>query len=180
MLLSPERSTLVVVDVQERLAPAIHEAGRVIRNAGILLDSAGALGIPVLASEQYPRGLGATVPALRERLPADAVVEKIHFACTGEPGFVQRLDAFGRDQIVVCGMEAHVCVLQTVLGLRAMGRAVTLVADAVSSRAPANAELAIARMRAHGVEIVSTEMVVFEWLQRAGTPVFKTLSTLIK
>ena len=180
MLLSPERSALLVVDVQERLAPAVHAADRVVRNAGILLDSANALGVPVLASEQYPRGLGATVPALRERLPAGAVVEKVHFACTGEPGFVERLDAVGRDQIVLCGMEAHVCVLQTALGLRALGRTVHLVADGVSSRVPDNAELAIARMRDHGVEIVSTEMVVFEWLQRAGTPAFKALSALIK
>jgi len=180
MLLSPERSVLVVVDVQERLAPAVHAADRVIRNVGILLDSAKRLAIPVLASEQYPRGLGVTVPAVRERLSDDAVVEKIHFSSTGEPGFMQRLDAFGRDQIVLTGMEAHVCVLQTALGLRAMGRKVYIVADATSSRTPGNAELGIERMRENGVEIVTTEMVVFEWLQRAGTPEFKALSALIK
>lgn len=180
MLLSHERSTLVVVDVQERLAPAVHAHDRVIRNTGILLDSARALGVPVLVSEQYPKGLGPTVPALRDKLDGAAVVEKIHFGCAGEPEFLRRLDALDREQIVLCGMEAHVCVLQTALGLRALGRTVYLVADATSSRVPANAELGIARMRGAGVEIVSTEMVVFEWLHRAGTPAFKTLSALIK
>ena len=130
MLLSPERSALVVVDVQERLAPVVHAHDRVVRNVGILLDSASRLGIPTLASEQYPKGLGATVPAVRARLADDAVVEKLHFSCTGEPGFMQRLDAFGRDQIVLTGMEAHVCVLQTALGLRSLGRKVYIVADA--------------------------------------------------
>lgn len=180
MLLSSERSALLVVDVQERLEPAVHAHDRVVRNVGILLDSARQLGIPVLASEQYPKGLGSTVAAVRERLPVDAVVEKIHFSCTAEPGFVQRLDAFARDQIVLCGMEAHVCVMQTALGLRAMGRKVYIVADATSSRSPGNAELGVERMRENGVEIVTTEMVVFEWLQRAGTPDFKALIELIK
>lgn len=180
MLLSSERSLLLVVDVQERLAPAVLAADRVVRNIDILLDSAACLGVPVLASEQYPRGLGPTVADLRGRIPDGAVVEKIHFACTSEPGFLDRLDSLGRDQIVVTGMEAHVCVLQTVLGLCERGRNVFLVADAVSSRAAASVELGIARMRAAGADVVSTEMVVFEWLQRAGTPAFKTLSQRIK
>lgn len=180
MLLSPARSVLVVVDVQERLAPAVHAAGRAIRNVGILLDVARELNVPVLASEQYPKGLGTTVPAVKERLRPDAVIEKIHFSCSREPAFMERLDALGREQIVLTGMEAHVCVLQTALGLRAMGRRVYIVADATSSRAPGNAELGIERMRENGVEVVTTEMVVFEWLEKAGTPTFRTLSALIK
>jgi len=180
MLLSPERSALVVVDVQERLAPAVHASDRVVHNVGVLLQAADRLGVPVLVTEQYPKGLGHTVGPLKERLPDGAVVEKIHFSACGEPGFVERLDSLGRDQIVLTGMEAHVCVLQTALGLRSLGRTVYIVADATSSRTPGNAELGIERMRENGVEIVTTEMAVFEWMQRAGTPEFKALSALIK
>lgn len=187
MLLSAQRSVLVIVDEQERLLPAIHEGDRVVRNTGILLDAAAALNVPVLVSEQYPRGLGPTLPAVRQRLdarkPEDvAVVEKIHFSCAEEPGFLKRLAAFGRDQIVLAGTEAHVCVLQTALGLleKGVGGGVALVADATSSRTPANAERGIARMEKAGAEIVTTEMVVFEWLHRAATPEFKTVSALIK
>ncbi|WP_448204760.1 hydrolase [Azospirillum sp. sgz302134] len=180
MLLSSERSVLLVVDVQERLMPAILESARVARNVGILLKAAKALDVPVLATEQYPKGLGPTVEPLRDLLPPDSVVEKITFSCTGEPAFLDRLARIGRDQIVLCGAEAHVCVLQTALSLAAMGRTVALAADATSSRAASNLDLAIARMRGHGVEIVSTEMVVFEWMERAGTPSFKAVSALIK
>lgn len=180
MLLAADRSVLVVIDVQERLAPAIHAADRVVRNIGILLQAAQALGVPTLATEQYPKGLGATLPAVAERLPAGCIVEKLCFSCAEEPHFLERLAALGRDQIVLTGMEAHVCVLQTAFGLRARGHACHLVADATSSRQPDSAELGIARMRANGVEVVTTEMVVFEWLHRAGTPAFKEVSRLIK
>jgi nicotinamidase-related amidase len=180
MLLSSERSVLLVVDVQERLMPAVHGHGRVVDNVRILLQAAGHLGVPVIASEQYPKGLGATVAPVRELLPPDAVVEKIHFSAAYEPVFMQRLDRCGRDQIVVCGSEAHVCVMQTALGLRALGRAVFIVADASSSRNPANAEAGIARMGAHGVDVVTTEMVVFEWLRRADSAAFKSVLPLIK
>lgn len=180
MLLSAERSVLLLVDLQERLLPAIAEAPRVIRNGGILLEAARELQVPVLASEQYPRGLGPTVPDLARRLPAGSTVEKLAFACTGEPAFVTRLGQLDRPQIVVAGVEAHVCVLQTALGLQAAGYAPAVVADAVSSRAPASVEQALARLRANGIETVTTEMVIFEWLGRAGTPAFKAVSALIR
>lgn len=180
MLLSHERSVLVVVDVQERLMPAVHEGERVVRNAGVLLKAAALLGVPALATEQYPKGLGPTAAALRDLLPPGAVVEKIHFSAACEPAFLERLDALGRDQIVLCGSEAHVCVMQTALGLRALGRTVCLAADATASRTAANAEAGIARMRANGVEIATTEMVVFEWLHRADVPAFKAVLAHIK
>jgi len=180
MLLSHERSVLVVVDVQERLMPAVHEGERVVRNAGVLLKTAALLGVPTLATEQYSKGLGPTAASLRDLLPPDAIVEKIHFSAAYEPSFMSRLDALGRDQIVLCGSEAHVCVMQTALGLRALGRTVCLVADATSSRTPANAEAGIARMRSNGVEIATTEMVAFEWLHRADVPAFKSVLAHIK
>lgn len=180
MLLSAQRSVLVVVDVQERLLPAVRDQERIVRNTGLLLRAARELAVPVLVSEQYPKGLGPTVASLKELVPDGAMVEKITFSCTGEPAFLDRLDDIGRDQLVLCGTEAHVCVLQTALGLAAAGRSVFLVADATGSRDPRNAELALARMRMNGVQVVSTEMVVFEWMERAGTPAFKALSALIK
>lgn len=160
--------------------PAIHGADRVVRNAGTLVRAAGALAVPVLVSEQYPKGLGATVAELRDVLPDDSVIEKITFSCAGEPVFMERLAALRRDRVVLVGAEAHVCVMQTALGLTAAGYKVVLVADAVASRDPANADLAIARLRGHGVEIAGTEMLVFEWMERAGTPTFKSLLPLIK
>lgn len=181
MILRAQESVLVVVDVQERLLPVIHDHARVVRNAGMLLKAAGALSVPVLVTEQYPRGLGPTVEAVRACLPADApVIEKITFASTGEPLFNATLAEFGRRQVVLCGTEAHVCVLQTALGLLEAGYGVHLVADAVSSRTPANHAAALDRLRAAGITIVTTEMVLFEWMERAGTPVFKVISALVK
>jgi len=181
MLVRAEESVLVVVDVQARLLPAIHESERVLRNVGILLKAAEALSVPVLLTEQYAKGLGETVEAVRAALPAGTpVLEKITFASTGEPSFVAALESLGRRRVVLCGTEAHVCVLQTALGLLGLGYTVHLVADAVSSRTSANHAAAVERMRAAGVSIVTTEMVVFEWMERAGTPVFKTVSALIR
>ncbi|MBP2314460.1 hydrolase [Azospirillum soli] len=180
MLLSAERSALVIVDVQERLMPAVVEPDRVLRNIDVLLKAAGELKVPVLVSEQYPKGLGPTVAPVRNALPPDSVVEKITFSSAGAPAFMDRLVGLGRKQIVLLGAETHVCVLQTALAVAAADFDVFLVADACSSRTEANIELAIARMRANGIEIVSTEMVVFEWMERAGTPSFKIISQLIK
>lgn len=176
MLMRVETSCLLVVDFQERLMPAIHQADAVVANGVWLVQIAQRLGVPVLASEQYPQGLGHTVAALRERLPADAFMAKTHFSCAAERDCMRRLDALGREQIVVIGAEAHVCVLQTALDLRTAGKEVYLVADTVSSRSPRDAKLALERMRADGVHIVSREMVVFEWLHQAGTDRFRAIS----
>lgn len=176
MLMKIETSCLLAVDFQERLMPAIHDADRIVANGAWLIQIAQRLNVPVLASEQYPRGLGHTVAAIRERLPAAAFMEKLHFSCAAERDCMRRIDALGRQQIVVIGAEAHVCVLQTALDLRAAGRDVYLVADAVSSRSPRDVELALERMRAEGVRVVSREMVVFEWLHQAGDDRFREIS----
>jgi nicotinamidase-related amidase len=138
------------------------------------------LAIPVLISEQYPKGLGPTVGELLALAPADAQVEKIHFSCAFSPEAKGRLDALGRKQVVIAGIEAHVCVLQTALGLKEAGYEVAVVADACSSRDPNNHRLAMDRMAANGIEVVSVEMACFEWLHCAGTPEFKDVSRLIK
>jgi nicotinamidase-related amidase len=184
MLLDARRSVLLVVDIQERLLPAIHESEGVLRHTARLLAGAGRLGVPVLVTEQYPKGLGPTVAAIRETLPPGArVVEKIAFSGAAEPAVaeaVAALRAEGRDQLVIAGTEAHVCVLQTAIGFRAAGYAVAVVADAVSSRAPHSVSVATARLLHAGCEWVTTEMVLFEWLARAGTDEFRALAPLIK
>lgn len=180
MLIDRNQSLLLIVDIQEKLAPAIHDGAAAIGNNRRLLAAAERLGVPVLISEQYVAGLGPTVAALQP-LPACAQrFDKMHFSCTREPGFLDRLAASGRRQILVTGMETHVCVLQTVLGLLDAGYDTFLIEDAASSRTPANRAAAIARARAAGAGIVTTEMVLFEWLARAGTDDFRALLPLIK
>lgn len=180
MLLQRAQSLLLVVDIQSRLAPAIANADEVVANAARLLQGSERLMVPAWVSEQYVQGLGATVDALQPHLGAAWRFEKIHFSCLKEDGLHGRLLATGRRQIVVCGTETHVCVLQTVLDLLALGFAVFVVADAVGSRTPANREAGLERMRAAGAVIVSTEMVLFEWLERAGTDDFRAVLPLIK
>ncbi|KAA3628574.1 MAG: hydrolase [Proteobacteria bacterium] len=176
MLLQADRSLLLIVDVQEKLVPAIHEQRRVVENCTWLIRVAREIGVPVRASEQYPKGLGPTVPELMELLQPSELMEKVHFSCSAEESCREAILETGRDQIIVAGVEAHVCVLQTVLDLVELGKSLFVVADAVSSRDPRNAELAVARMRQAGVQAVSCEMVLFEWAHKAGTDQFRRLS----
>ncbi|WP_372006869.1 hydrolase [Tistrella mobilis] len=171
---------LVVIDLQARLMPAISGGEAAVADAGRLIDGARALGIPVLATEQYPQGLGPTVDVIRDRLDPSEIVSKITFSSWNEHAFRDRVIASGRRRLVVCGTEAHVCVLQTVLDAARAGFQLAVVADAVASRAPASKALALDRMARHGVEIVSTEMVLFEWLGRAGDDRFKAVLPLIR
>lgn len=176
MLLQREHSALLVIDVQQRLLAVMHEPERVVENCGWLLRLAERLAVPVLLSEQYPRGLGPTDERLRTLVPAAAIMEKLAFSCTGAADCSTRIEALERQQWVLAGIESHVCVLQTALGLRARGREVYVVAEAVSSRRPADRELAFARLRGAGVTIVGREMVAFEWLGSAGDDQFRTVS----
>ena len=185
MLIDPDTSSLLIVDIQARLLPKMSAADAVVANAAVLLKAAARLDIPVLVSEQYRKGLGTTVAALEPLLPArniqgGTVVEKMAFSCMAEADFAARFRALGRAQAVVTGIEAHVCVLQTAEQLLDDGVRVFVVADATSSRVPLSHERAMQRLRAAGAVIVTTEMVVFEWLRRAGTPEFKDISALIK
>ena len=175
MLMNAENSSLLVVDVQDRLLTHIHGWQTVLENAMWLVRVAQRIGIPVMATEQYPKGLGQTQSDLRQLLPPASIAEKLHFSCVSAQ-CLPKLAGFERRQIVVCGIEAHVCVLQTVLELCEQGKEVFVVADAIGSRDPANKTLAIERMRAHGAEIVAREMVAFEWLHEAGTPLFREVS----
>lgn len=176
LTLDASASTLLAVDFQAKLMPAIDGAAASIANAKRLVDAAKILGLPCLFTEQNPKGLGPTVEDLAP--PPSLVVHKMAFGACLEPEFLPRL-AQGH-AIVVTGWEAHVCVLQTALGLIENGRRVFVVRDAVGSRRPESKEAALERMARHGAEIVTAEMVVFEWLKTAKHPKFREIVTLIK
>lgn len=184
MLMSAKRSHLLVVDLQARLMPAIHEADAVLKNVDVLLQVAARLGVPVTVTEQYPKGLGPTVDPVRGALPPEAVVlSKTTFSSAGDEAIAERVAALrgeGRDQIVICGTEAHICVLQTALGFKNQGLDVFVVADAVSSRSPHSVSAACARLLHAGCHWVTTEMTAFEWMERAATEDFRALSPLFK
>jgi nicotinamidase-related amidase len=175
MLIDRNRSSLLLIDMQERLLPAMDDAQRLIDNAVWMVRIAQRLGVPVLVSEQYPKGLGPTVSELRELIPAGNIVSKMHFSCVADGCLKPLLDA-SRPQVVMLGVEAHICVLQTAMDLQSSGRQVFVAADCVASRDPANRGLALERLRQHGVVVVSREMVAFEWLGAAGSEEFREIS----
>jgi nicotinamidase-related amidase len=181
MLLDAAKSTLLVIDVQEKLLPAMAEPVQVLAKSVILLKAAEALSLPVTVSEQYPKGLGSTVAELRTNLAT--VLEKTAFSCWRDDAIKSHMIGHheaGRPLVVVAGIEAHVCVLQTCIDMAQAGFGVFAVADAMSSRRSKSAELAFDRMRHNGVQVVCTEMVVFELLEKAATLEFRALSQLIK
>ncbi len=176
-------SQLVVVDIQTQLAGAMQadDRIRVIRNAGILVQAAGLLSVPLIASEQYPKGLGPTEEEVAWHFPETLeAVEKSCFACTGEPAFREALTRHGRPQVVLAGMETHVCVLQTAMELQADGYAVFVAEDAVCSRKESHHRNALERLRAAGVVVSNIESVLFEWVRDARHEQFKAISALIK
>jgi len=173
--LDPENSLLLAIDFQPRLMTVIEDATTVVEHARRLRAVASLLGVPTLFTEQYAKGLGSTVEAFA---PSDDAFQKMTFDACGTPGFLDRL--YGKSDIVVTGCEAHICVLQTVLSLLEAGRRVFVVRDAIGSRRAESKETAIRRMERHGAEIVTVEMVVFEWLRTAEHPRFREVAALIK
>ncbi|MBX6366589.1 MAG: isochorismatase family protein [Rhodospirillales bacterium] len=180
MLLERERSCLVLVDLQRNLLPAIDSAAQVVERARLLAAAAKRLQVPVLATEQYPAGLGTTVPELLELVAPGDILVKHRFAAGDEPAFRERLAGIGRADIVLAGCEAHVCLLQTALSLKAQVPRVAIVTDAVSSRRASDREAALRRLAAEGCELVTAEMVIFEWLRHAPSPEFRDLLPLLK
>jgi nicotinamidase-related amidase len=180
--LDRDKAVLVVIDVQEKLCVAMDETvlKKLVKNIGILLESAIELNIPVLVTEQYVKGLGTTVAELKEKAVLAPCFEKMAFSCCGSEEFVAALKATGRSQVIITGMESHVCVLQTVIELREAGLNVHIVSDAVMSRTKQNWETAVQAMTLAGAIPTSTESTLFQLLKVAGTDEFKKLSKLVR
>jgi nicotinamidase-related amidase len=176
LTIDPKRSILLVVDFQARLMPAIHDGETAVRNANRLIEAAKLFGIPCVFTEQNAKGLGPTVGEIA--VEKDRLVHKQFFDACREEGFLGRIPADAN--VVVAGSESHVCVQQTVLGLLHASRKSYIVRDALGSRHPEDKETAIRRMERHGAEIVTTEMVVFEWLQTADDERFRPAIQIIK
>jgi nicotinamidase-related amidase len=179
MLIRASESVLCVIDMQERLVPAMQAPARTLRNTQTLVNVAEEIGVPILLTEQYPKGLGATVREIREVTDAPAI-EKMHFSCMEDEGFAEAFRALDRPQAVLTGMEAHICVMQTAASLMEEGKDVFVVSDATASRSLESERACLERLGACGAGIATTEMVVFEWLGRAGTSDFKKALRLIK
>lgn len=175
MLMDKAQSALLIVDIQERLMPVIDGGEAVVERAAWLCRLAGMLEVPMVLTEQYPKGLGATLGAVREHTAVAERVEKLCFSAAAEQALTgTALD--GREQVVICGAETHVCVLQSAIELQRSGKQVFVVEEAVGSRSAHNKQLALQRMRDSGIAVVSCEMVAFEWLRRAGTAQFREVS----
>lgn len=180
-LLNPEDTMLLVIDIQDKLLPAQFNSETVLKNALAIVKACKELEIPVLVSEQYPRGLGSTVAEIKENLSEDTVYfEKVNFGCCNENGFNDLLKTFNKKQILVCGMESHVCVHQTVYDLIQHGYEVHLIQDAIGSRKEYEHKVGLERMIASGAVPSCTEMAIFELLQCAKNPKFKQVQALIK
>ena len=182
-LLDRENTVLAVVDMQERLLNAFTEESRasVVRNTTIAVEAAGVLGIPSVVTEQYPKGLGPTVADVRDRIgPGFAPIEKLVFSCGRSPEFRTAIEATGRRDILICGVEAHVCVLQTAVDLTNDGYRVYVPADAVRSRRDLDWERGLALMEQAGATVGTTELFLFQLLERAGTDEFKQIAKLVK
>ena len=179
MKLARGTAALVLVDVQQKLLPAIHDREALVASCAKLARGMAALGVPIVWTEQNPKGLGPTVPEVAELLPGEAVT-KVSFSCCGEPAFAEAVAALGRTQLVLAGIESHVCVWQTAADLLDGGHEVHICADAVSSRTPANRQIGLDRARAAGAAITSVEMALFELLDTAGDPAFKAILQIVK
>jgi nicotinamidase-related amidase len=178
-MLKRENAVLVFIDVQGRLAELVDGADTLFKNLRRLLEGMKALEIPVIVTEQIPEKLGATRDEFRP-LISDPPIAKSSFSCCGEPAFFQALEKTKRHQVILCGIETHVCVYQTAMNLLDAGYAVYAVADAVSSRDPANKALALRRMEAESVKLTGTEMLLFELLGDAASPQFKPILNIVK
>lgn len=176
MLVNAAQSQVLLIDIQQKLAPAIFDGKAVEQAAAWVLQVALQLDIPLWATEQYPQGLGHTVPALAELITPERVLQKMHFSALREPLIVSNLACTERKQVIVLGTETHVCVLQSVLDLLQLGYQVFVVVEAVGSRTEQNKQLALSRMQQCGAYIISKEMLAFEWLERCGTDTFRQIS----
>jgi len=179
-MLKRDKAALLVIDFQEKLLPTISNHETIVPSTVKLIRFCKELGIPVLWTEQYPKGLGHTVHELKSELDGLAPIEKTEFGCTGNPDFDKALEQSGRSQLLVTGIEGHICVMQTVLNALDTQKEVYVATDAIGSSSVSQCEAGIERMAKHGAEMVTSQMAMFEILGKAGTPEFKQVMPLLK
>ena len=180
-LLDPKSSALLVIDIQEKFVGIVKDCALLEKRARILVQAAGILGVPIVVSEQYPKGLGPTVSGVRDSLPEGSVVlDKTAFGCLGDAGIKAEIAKLGKKQILVCGLETHVCVNQTVFQLLEEGYEVHLAVDALACRDEKNKEIGLRKMEQGGAIPSCSEMAIFEWMGRSKHENFKELQALIK
>lgn len=175
-----ENTVGLVIDIQERLVPVMEENELLVENCRKLIEGLQILGLPLLVTQQYTKGLGETIEEIKSVIPNFEYIEKKDFSCLDEPVFAEKLALTGAQNVIICGIESHVCVLQTAIDLKAAGYAPVVVFDCVSSRSFDNVDLAAERFRYEGIMMTSFESVLFELTRSAGAPGFKEISKLVK
>jgi nicotinamidase-related amidase len=170
----------VIIDIQEKLLPHIFENGKILHNNLKLIDGLEVLSVPLFVTQQYTRGLGPTVPSIAQKFPTFSYIEKVSFSCYDQPDFEEKMKNSGKSNIILSGIETHVCILQTCLDLLSAGFKPVIVEDCVSSRNPDDNKVAIKRMRQEGAIITTLESILFELTRTAGNELFKTISKIVK
>ena len=180
MRILADNSVGLIIDIQQRLYPFIDGNEQLTKNTSILIEGLKAVGLKILVTEQYTKGLGFTIEPLKNLLSEISVVEKMAFSCCDEPAFYEKLSLVGIRNVIIAGIESHVCVLQTAIDLLSSGYIPVIVEDCVGSRNPNDKKVAIERMRKEGAIITTYESVLFELLRYSGTDAFKRISKLVK
>lgn len=180
MRLMKENTLGIVIDIQEKLLPAMSNQETLISNCSKLIGGMLELGLPLLVTQQYTKGLGNTVAEIASCFPVFEPIEKTTFSCYDEPGFVERIEDLSRSNVIVCGIESHVCVMQTAIDLKMAGYNPVVIADAISSRKDESKAIAMERFRYEGIMVSSVESVLFELLRSASSAHFKSISKLVK
>jgi nicotinamidase-related amidase len=178
--LTTENTVLILIDFQERLFPVMHDKEKLLNNVVKLIKGAVALELPIIVTEQYPKGLGPTIPEIKGLIPGFQAVEKVCFSCCDEPAFMERLGTLKRKQALVAGIEAHICTYQTAAALARAGYQVEVVADGIASREAENKAVALSRLGMMGILPTSVEMALFELLKAAKGDKFKQISAIVK
>lgn len=180
MRITKENTVALIIDIQERLVPAMFEKDVLIKNCSILIRGLLVSAIPMTVTQQYTKGLGDTVDEIKAVIPDFSYIEKRDFSCCDEPSVIERLESLNKKNIVICGIESHVCVLQTAVDLKAAGFNPVVVMDCVSSRTPQSIEMAKERFRHEGIMMTSYESILFELTRSSASPEFKAISALVK
>jgi nicotinamidase-related amidase len=180
MRILKERSAALIIDVQEKLFPFIHENERLTRNLSVLIQGLKILGVPIFITEQYVKGLGPTIEPVASLLPTQHRIEKMSFSCCDEPRFIEGLAVSGKENVIVAGIESHVCVMQTVIDLKRNGYNPVVIEDCISSRKENDKRFAVERMKQEGALVSTVESLLFELLRYSGTEQFRGISRLVK